>query len=486
MQNTQETKKQRFSPIVSVLGHVDHGKTSLLDRIRTSDIASSEKGGITQKIGASSIEIKYEDELRAITFIDTPGHEAFANMRSQGVSAADIVLLIVAADDGVMPQTKESIQKIIEAKIPFIVVFTKSDTEGANIERAKQSVMREGVLLEGLGGDVPFIDVSAKTGHNIQELLDLILLSYDMANTQKDANAAFYGVVIESLLDKRRGAVASVVVKQGVLRIGDTVFTKDKEVGKARNLFDSKLVSVKEAVPGEAVEIIGLTEVLPAGSILFVTEQEREKIVENAIRQTQKLDFASIFTTVKKGVSIVLKTSTAGEIDAIKNSLGPDIQVIAEGQGDIGVADVMRAKDINAIVVGFNVSISKDAKQLADTEGIFYRSYSIIYELLDEMSDAAQLLVDEAKEKVLGRASVLALFEGTTGQIIGLRVNEGRLHLQDTLRVERENAPIGETTIVTLKKGKEDVKEVTRGQECGAMFSANIDIRPGDMIISYR
>lgn len=480
------TEKSDFPPVVSVLGHVDHGKTSLLDKIRTSDIASREKGGITQKIGASSITVDYEGKQRSITFIDTPGHEAFANMRSQGVSAADIVLLIVAADDGVMPQTRESIEKILEANIPFIVVFTKMDTEGANIERAKQQVLKEGILLEGLGGETPYLGVSSKTGQNIKELLDLILLIYDLSPIKKNVEKPFFGVVIEAFLDKRRGNVASIVVKQGKLIAGQKVFSKEKEVGKARALFDTTANSIKEANPGDAVEIIGLTEVLGAGSLIFTTEQEREAIIKEATKQTGPMNLADFFGEKKSGVSVIVKTQTSGELEAIKNALSDDVQIVSSGQGDIAVSDVMHAKDLGAIIVGFNVSIAKEAKTLADNERVFYRTYSIIYELLDEIADAVEMMAEEGREKVLGKAYVLAAFEGTKERILGVRVDEGRLRIDDTVRIERGSDVIGQSKIATIKRLKEDVKEIGKGNECGVTLADNIDFRPGDVLISYR
>jgi translation initiation factor IF-2 len=487
MEKQTEQQQSVYSPVVSVLGHVDHGKTSLLDKIRTSDIASGERGGITQKIGASSIEIEHEGKKRNITFVDTPGHEAFSSMRSQGVSAADIVLLIVAADDGVMPQTKESIQKIKEAQIPFIVVFTKIDMDGAQIDRAKQSVMKEGVLLEGLGGDTPYIAVSSKTGQNIQELLDLIVLVYDLSTQKKDAQKPFLGVVIESFLDKRRGMVASIVVKQGVLNAGDKLFRFAEEVGKARALYDPHLKQVKTAEPGQAVEIIGLTQILPAGSLIFSTVQEQEKIVKEVLKKSHSSqDMTAFFNEKPSAVAVILKTQTAGELEAIKQSLPGDITILSEGQGEIAVSDVMMAKEFKGIVLGFNVQIAKEAKKIADTENVFYRVYSIIYELLDEISDAVAMVQEEGREKILGKASIIASFQGTEGEILGVRVNEGRLLINDSVRVEREGKVMGSAKISTLKRMKEDVKEVGKGQECGLTLSQPVDFRPGDMLLSYR
>src|SRR3989304_773164 len=257
-----------FAPVVSVLGHVDHGKTSLLDKIRETQIAAKEHGGITQKIGASQIEIKHEGKLRKITFIDTPGHEAFSNMRSQGVNTADIALLIIAADDGIKPQTRESIEKIKEAATPYIVVFTKIDIETANIERVKQEIIKEGILLEGLGGDVPYIGVSAKTGEKIQDLLDLIILVYDLSGVKKDKNADFTGVVVDAKQDMRRGVVATVVIKSGTLKIADKIFSHGYDMGKVKAIIDTFGKNTREAAPGDAVEVLGLSNIVPSGTVL--------------------------------------------------------------------------------------------------------------------------------------------------------------------------------------------------------------------------
>ncbi len=266
---TDNTQSKFYPPVISVLGHVDHGKTTLLDTIRKTNIATREAGGITQRVGASEIEVNHEGKKRSITFIDTPGHEAFSNMRSQGVSAADIVLLIVASDDGIKPQTKESIELIRSANIPFIVVFTKSDAPRAQIEKVKQEVIRENILLEGLGGDVPYIAVSAKTGEKIQDLLDLILLIYDLSAIQKDEKEPFLGVIIDSKTDKRRGIVSSLVVKSGLLKVSDKLYIQGKEVGKVRAIVNTFGKQEKEAAPGSAIELLGLTETLSAGTVLF-------------------------------------------------------------------------------------------------------------------------------------------------------------------------------------------------------------------------
>src|SRR3989344_8394696 len=438
------------APVVSVLGHVDHGKTTLLDKIRETGVAEREHGGITQKIGASQAEITHEGILRKITFIDTPGHEAFANMRSQGVNAADIALLIIAADDGIKPQSQESIEKILEAKIPYIVVFTKIDLEAANIERVKQEVIKEGILLEGLGGNVPYIGVSAKTGEKVQDLLDLIILVYDLSGVKKDKNADFTGVVVDAKQDMRRGVVATVVIKSGTLKIADKIFSHGYDMGKVKAIIDTFGKNTREAAPGDAVEVLGLSNIVPAGTVLVdkpasprasLGGQIEPQIIEQSFKPLPKVP-ADIMEFLKAKdhdfVPIVLKTETSAEIEAIKNSLpstpigsGSKIKVIYEGQGDIGVSDVLLAKDFSALIIGFNVGINSDAKLLAENEHVFNKSYRIIYELFSELSQLIVAVDTKKQEKELGRGTILASFLGTSAPILGTKVVAGRLAIGD-------------------------------------------------------
>ena len=483
MEKTADTTN-KYPPVVSVLGHVDHGKTTLLDAIRKSNIATREAGGITQAIGASKIEIVSDNKKRFITFIDTPGHEAFSNMRSHGVSAADIVLLVVAADDGVKPQTKESIEKIITSGLPFIVVITKTDASGAAIEKVKQQLAKEGVLLEGMGGNIPFIGVSAKTGDRISELLDLILVVYDLSGVEKGGEEDFLGVVIEAKLDKRRGILGSLVVKKGTISVGDKIFTERKEAGKVRALVDAFGKQTKQAVPGDAIEILGLTEVFPAGSIVN-TKETTSVASSSALATHTTADLMKILQNKQnEKVPVIVKTQTSGEFEAVLQSLPEDVEVVYEGRGEISVSDILMARDFDAIVVGFNVNIEKQAKVLAESNKTFYRTYNIIYNLLDELKDAVALLHERAQRKVLGKAQILATFEGNEGQILGVRVQEGRLSVGDTIIITRGAEETPESKIISLKQGKKDVKEVGRGNECGIMIDPQVDFTIGDMVIS--
>lgn len=482
MDKDNETLKI-YAPVVSVLGHVDHGKTTLLDTIRKSNIAPREVGGITQAIGASKIQITHEGKKRDITFIDTPGHEAFSNMRSHGVSASDIVLLVVAADDGIKPQTKESIEKILASKLPFIVVITKIDAPGANIEKVKQELLKEGILLEGLGGDVPYIGVSAKTGEKITELLDLIVIVYDYSEIKKDEKKDFEGVVIEAKLDKKRGILGSLVVKSGKISLGDRLFTDQKEVGKVRALIDPNGLQVKSAYPGDAVEIMGLTEVLSAGVV--VNTVGATSFSQKAVIKHTPADLMKILTTKQtEKLPVIIKTQTSGEYEAILASLPRDVEVVFEGRGEISTSDILMAKDFGAIVVGFNVGIEKQAKILADSSKTFYNTYNIIYKMLDELEDAVMLLKERAQRKIYGKAQILAKFEGKLGQIIGARVTEGRLAIGDKIILKHGEDESEPCKILTLKQGKKDVKEVGKGNECGLTIDPEVDFTIGDMILS--
>lgn len=486
-QSTSDQPRQ-FPPVVSVLGHVDHGKTTLLDAIRKSNIAGKETGGITQRIGASSIEILHEGKKRAITFIDTPGHEAFSNMRSQGVNASDITLLIVAADDGVMPQTKESIKTIQASNSPYIVVITKSDAPGANIEKVKQQVVQEGVLLERLGGEVPYIAVSAKTGERVHELLDLILLSYDLSGIKKDASAEFLGVVIESKVDNKRGNVATCIIKQGTVKIGDKIYIQRKEIGKARALFNTQVKSVKGALPGDAVEIMGINQMLEMGELLYSKAPSILPEVAPVIALAEAAPFtlATFFNEGKKNaVAVILKTETSGEIEAIRESLPSTITIIFEGQGDISLSDIMLAKNFpGSLVLGFNVGITKEAKGLAESERVFYKSYKLIYELLDELDDV--LLGIKEDEAPIAQAKILARFPGKErGDILGIKVLKGKFSLAQNITIMRGAIEIGKAKISLIKRGKEEVKEVGKNLECGISIVPVLDFEIGDMILSH-
>ncbi len=480
----KHTEAAQFPPVVAVLGHVDHGKTSLLDAVRKSSIADREFGGITQAIGASSIETLYEGKKRRITFIDTPGHEAFTKMRSRGAQAADIGLLIVSAVDGVMPQTKESIQMLTAAKIPFIVVLTKADLPTKNPEKVKQQIVRENVLLEGYGGDVPVIEISAKTGTNIKELLDLILLVNEMRNAGKEVSATgpVEAIVIESKLDSRAGAKATVIVKNGTIHPRDEM-ASEGTVFRVRGLIGYLGEQLKEVSVGEGVELLGTEKVLSVGSIVTSKEKavavlEPEKIAGSGHREL-------VYQRKEKdnSLALILCADTQGSLEAIIYSLPEEVKVISQKTGEITEADVLMAKSTGALVLGFNIKIRPDVLKLAYTEKILVKNYKIIYEMLDEINDVLEGKALALLEVILGQAKVLAVFPYEKTLAYGISVIEGRVARGDKVRVMRGDTVVGETTMHSLRVGKNATSKVEKGHEAGIVLNHKLDITIGDMLI---
>ncbi len=475
----------QFPPVVAVVGHVDHGKTSLLDAIRKSTIAEREHGGITQKIGASSVEILHENIKRNITFIDTPGHQAFSAMRSRGAGAADIGILVVSSSDGVMPQTKESIQVLLAAKIPFIVALTKADLPDRSIEKVKQQLLKEGVMLEGLGGDVPYIEVSAKTNKNIQELLDLILLVFDLHQElfkEKSSSAPFYSIVIESKLDQRAGPKATVINKNGTITARDEI-TAEKIQGKARTLLNDQRVHVQSASVGQAVEILGFEQVPLVGSSVVKKGDNTVHIMENR-------DVTPLVETLmhhdENALSIVLVTDTLGSLEAILNALPREIVVALPKTGEVTVSDVLFAKSTKSIIVGFNADIKPDIAHLARTEKILAKNYTIIYELLDELEDVLKGKALALLEEVFGQAKVLASFPFEKTKVLGITVLDGRVAKGDKVRIMRGETAIGESTITSVRHGKEQISKLEQGNEGGIIIAPILDFTIGDVLICHR
>lgn len=482
-------------PVVTVLGHVDHGKTSLLDAIRKTDIAGGEHGGITQKIGASTIEFEHEKQKHTITFIDTPGHEAFSKMRSRGARVADIALLIVSAVDGLMPQTKESIQLILESKIPYIVVFTKSDLPTKNLEKAKQQLLKEEVLLEGLGGDVPFIEVSSKTNHNIKELLELILLVFELNYTkeqvQKQISAPFMGIIIESKLDNKSGAKATMVVKQGKISYRDEIECEDV-VGKVRSLINDHGQTVQEAGVGTAIEILGFGDVPPVGGIVYKKGQKPQVVIEEVAVEPEMQEEATPTLSLnpfdqekESPLSIIICADTQGSLEAIVQALPKEIKLMRAKTGEISEADVLLAKSVNGIVLGFNSKIRGDVMRLATTEKILVRNYAIIYEMLDEISDVLEGKQLALIEKIYGRATILASFPFEKTKALGVAVTEGRIAKGDKIRLMRGDDIIGESTIASVRSGKNQVSKIEKGHEAGMIISPQLDFIVGDMLVCH-
>jgi translation initiation factor IF-2 len=484
------TNNEFYPPVVAVLGHVDHGKTTLLDAIRKTNVAGGEHGGITQKIGASEIEIKHDGKLRKITFIDTPGHEAFFQMRGRGVQAADVGILVVSSVDGVMPQTKESIALLKNSKIPFIVALTRSDDPSKLPDKAIQQLLKEGVLLEGYGGDVPVMEVSGKTGHNVEELLDLILLVYEL---KREANfypfsskGAFMGIVIESKMDQKSGPRATVVVKNGKLSVREEIYSDDAK-GKVRNLLSGAGKSLQTANVGEAVEVLGFQKVPQVGSVVSNTPKIVETLAYKEEGPQEIKEVISPFDVEeKKLLSIVLCADTQGSIEAIIHSIAEtNVKFVVQKTGDIEVSDVLFAKSTGSIILGFNARLKPEIAKLAKTEKVLVKTYTIIYEMIDEINDFVQGKLDALQEEIMGIAKILAKFPYEKTQVCGIKVSEGRIAKGDKIRLLREDVIVGESHVSSVRKGKEQASKIETGEEGGIILTPLLDFTIGDVLISH-
>ncbi len=487
---TTTSENLHYPPVVIVLGHVDHGKTSLLDAIRKTEIAQREHGGITQSIGASSISLIHDGVSRRITFIDTPGHEAFSKMRSRGAQAADIGLLVVSLVDGIMPQTKESIELLKFSQIPFIVVLTKADLLERNPEKVKQTLLKNDVLLEGLGGDVPYIEVSAKTGKNIKELLELILLVFDMQKPKEGLGKdSLKAIVIESKLDQKSGAKATTVVKSGSVSVRDDLLCEGV-AARVRTLINDKGVFVKTATVGDAVELLGFSKVLPVGSIVtkakdvVVTKVVKEASTEE-VKSPSSVELFYSPNALAGSLPVVLCADTAGSLEAIVQAFPKKATVIAEKTGEITSADILLAKSAGAIVLGFNIKIKPEILELASLERVPLKQYKIIYELIAEVVDVLEGKALALEEKIYGRAKVLALFPYEKTFVVGVSVLEGRIAKGDKVRVMRGEAVVAETSITSVRQGKNQTSKVEKGQEAGILLSPFLDFTIGDMLLCH-
>lgn len=484
----------KFPPVVTVLGHVDHGKTTLLDAIRKSSVAAGEHGGITQKIGASSIEILHEGVKRRITFIDTPGHEAFSLMRGRGVQAADIGLLIVSVVDGLMPQTKESISLLKETQTPYIVVLTKVDLPDRQVEKTKQQLVKEGVLLEGLGGDVPYIEVSAKTGKNVKELLDLILLVNDLHAILADRSSQgiFRAIVIESKLDQKAGPKATIVVKNGSAALRDELNTQET-TARVRSFIDDKHAMHKTVSVGDAVEVLGFSDVPAVGSVVVKKHEQVAAAAPPVVQEVAKdvpavglpQDFFATQGQKRDTVSLIIRADTLGSLEAITHALPEKAIILSKKTGDISEADVLLAKSVGGLVIGFNVRIRGSVAHLAATEKVLMKNYTIIYELLAEISDVLEGKALAMEEKIYGSAQILASFPFEKTKVCGIKVLEGRIAKGDRARLVRGEDTIGECHIISVRQGKEQLSKVEKGAEAGIIISPLLDFTIGDMILSH-
>ncbi len=489
-------------PVVTIMGHVDHGKTSLLDSIRKANVQASEAGGITQHIGAYQVEINN----RKITFLDTPGHEAFTAMRARGAQCTDIAVLVVAADDGVMPQTIEAINHSKAAGVPIIVAVNKIDKEGANPERVKQELTEHGLVAEDWGGDTIFVEVSAKTKTNIDQLLEMILLVADMGDLKANPNRKAKGVVIEAKLDKGRGPVATVLVQNGTLEAGDFVIIGTAQ-GRIRAMNDERGRQVKKALPSMPVEIIGLSEVPQAGDIFQVVDDERlakqiasERTAvkrEEVIHSRARISLDDLFTQIQTGevkdLNIIIKADVQGSIEALKQSLEKlsndevRVNIIHQGVGGITETDVDFAAASDAIILGFNVRPDVNARKSAENQQVDVRLYNVIYNAIEDVKSALSgLLKPELRENVIGRAEVRQIIKvPKVGAIAGSYILEGKITRGCQVRVVRGGIVIHEGSLGSLRRFKDDVKEVATGFECGIGLERFNEFEIGDQIEAY-
>ena len=490
------------APVVTVMGHVDHGKTSLLDYIRKSHVASGEAGGITQHIGAYHVETDHG----MISFLDTPGHAAFTAMRARGAKSTDIVILVVAADDGVMPQTEEAVQHARAAGVPLIVAINKMDKEGADPDRVKNELSAKEVIPEEWGGDTQFINVSAHTGDGISELLDAVLLQAELLELQAPRDTPAQGIVIESRLDKGRGSVASLLVQSGTLRQGDIVLA-GRQYGRVRAMLDENGVAIDEAGPSIPVEILGLDGTPDAGDLFAVVENERrareiadfraDKSRDSKLQRQQasKLDnmFESMTAGEKKTLNVVVKADVRGSLEAIQTALldlGNEevkVNIVTGGVGGITETDVNLAMTSSAVIFGFNVRADNAARRLIENEGVDLRYYNVIYDLIDDVKQALTgMLAPEMREEIVGIAEVRDVFRSPKfGQIAGCMVIEGTVYRSKPIRVLRDNVVIYEGELESLRRFKDDASEVRNGTECGIGVKNYTDVRPGDQIECY-
>ena len=490
-------------PVVCVMGHVDHGKTSLLDAIRQTNVTAREAGGITQHIGASVIEING----RKITFLDTPGHEAFTAMRMRGAQSTDIAILVVAADDGVMPQTVEAINHAKAAGVEIIVAINKIDKPSANIDKVKQELAEYELIPEDWGGSTIFVPVSAHTKEGITDLLEMVLLTADVLELKANPNRKGRGLVIEAELDKGKGPVATVLVQKGTLRVGDTI-AAGACYGKIRAMMDDKGRRVKEAGPSTPVEILGLNDVPQAGEVFVATENEKEarSFAETFISESKnklledtkaKLSLDDLFSQIKAGnvkeLPLIIKADVQGSVEAVKQSLTKlsneevVVKVIHGGVGAINESDVSLASASNAIIIGFNVRPDATAKSIAEREKVDVRLYKVIYQAIEDVEAAMKGMLDPVfEEKVIGHAVIRQLFKASgIGTIAGSYVLDGKFQRGCSCRITREGEQIYDGPLASLKRFKDDVKEVAAGYECGLVFEKFNDLQEDDQIEAY-
>jgi len=477
-------KKTSRPPIVAVLGHVDHGKTALLSKIKEVDLAKKEHGGISQHIGAYSAKFEIRPITPAgrnskfeITFIDTPGHVAFSQMRSRGAKVADLAVLVVAADEGVKPQTLESLKHLRQSKTPFLVAINKIDLANVRLDWVKGNLAENEVLVEGYGGDIVAVPISAKTGEGVPQLLEMVNLLAQMHGLEGDAQGPLKGVVIESRLDSRRGPLVTVLLRSGQISQGDQIWV-EAETAKIKALIDENGQRLEKISAGQAAQILGFSQVPVVG--VPVTNQPM------AVKPKVKAE-TEAETEGEDKLRIILKTDVAGTLEAILGSLPEEVAVMQSGTGAINESDIMYAQVVGAWVIGFNVKLSVKVKKLAVMEAVTVNTYQIIYDLLEDIEKKVLKIMEPTiDEQILGKAEVVAEFTIKDERIAGCRVTEGRINKKDQLHLQRVQKPVADCRIKSLKSGKADVKEVKAGEEFGAVLNPQVDFKIGDVLVSYQ
>ncbi|QXE20559.1 translation initiation factor IF-2 [Clostridium sp. 001] len=497
-----DPNSEKRPPVITVMGHVDHGKTSLLDAIRKSKVTETEAGGITQHIGAYTVNINGEK----ITFLDTPGHEAFTAMRARGAQITDIVILVVAADDGIMPQTAEAINHCKAANVPIVVAINKIDRPGANVDKVKQELSDYGLIPEDWGGDTICVPVSAHTKEGIDSLLEMVLLTAEMQEIKANPHRNAKGTVIEAKLDKGRGAVATLLVQNGTLHVGDSIIV-GSTYGRIRAMFDDKGKKIKIAGPSIPVEILGLSEVPAAGDRFHQVKDEKtardiaakrkQKVREEYLQSAHKVSLEDLYNQIKEGkvkeLNIIVKADVQGSIEALKQSLQKlsneevKVRVLHGAVGAITETDVTLASASNAIIIGFNVRPDSNAQAAAEKESVDIKTYRVIYNAIEDIKAAmVGMLEPDYKEVVLGKAEIRQTYKiSNVGTIAGCYVQEGKIVRNSQVRIIRDGIVIFESELASLKRFKDDVKEVAEGYECGLSIDKFNDIKDGDIVEAY-
>lgn len=482
--NNISKSQKKAPPVVVIMGHVDHGKTTLLDYIRKTHVQAGESGGITQHVGAYQARIRPDDSSSLITFVDTPGHEAFSKMRSRGAAVADIAILVVAANDGVKPQTKEAITHIKKAGIPFIIAINKCDIEGVVIDKVKAQLAENEIFVEGYGGSITCVEISALKGAGVSQLLEMIELMWELEE-EKVEKDYLQAIVIESYIDAQKGTVANLLVRSGQLKIGQTVYCQDQEA-KIRSLVSDSGQNLKIASQSQPVQLLGFKKSLPVGALVTDSKQNVEKI-EAELQQNLQAEETVVPEDETKKLKIVLKADVSGTLEAIRGSLSDEVILVGEGVGDINDSDILLAASTNARIIGFRVKVSKQAQKLAEMEEVKIESFDVIYHLLEELEKKVLRLIEPTiNEEVLGEAQIIAEFKIKNTHIAGCKVTQGIIRRTGKFRVLREDKIIAEPRVAAMQKDRNEVTEVKTGEEVALVFRPDIKFKIDDKIVCYQ